>query len=46
MSEVPLHPVRGGPELDHYTYRGTSLIRNSLPIGPYGRPMSKALWWS
>ena len=27
-------------------YRGTSLIRNSLPLGPYGRPMSEALWWS
>ena len=20
-------------------YRGTSLIRNSLPLGPYGRPL-------
>ena len=27
-------------------YRSTSLMRNSLPQGPYGRPMSKALWWS
>ena len=27
-------------------YRGTSLIRNSTPLGPYSRPISRALWWS
>jgi len=27
-------------------YRVTSLIRNSPPLGPYGRPMSRALWRS
>ena len=27
-------------------YRGTSLIRNTLPVGPYSRPMTRALWWS
>jgi len=27
-------------------YMGTSLIRNSLTLGPYSRPMPKALWWS
>jgi len=27
-------------------YRGTSLIRNSTPLGPYGRPMPRALWRS
>jgi len=27
-------------------YRGTSLIRNSPPLGPYGRPMPRALWWA
>ena len=27
-------------------YRGTSLIRNSLPLGPYSRPVPRALWWS
>jgi len=27
-------------------YRGTSLIRNSAPLGPYGRYMPRALWWS
>ena len=27
-------------------YRGTSLIRNSTPLGPYGRPMPWTLWMS
>ena len=27
-------------------YRGTSLIKNSAPLGPYLRAMPKALWWS
>jgi len=27
-------------------YRGTSLIRNNPPVGPYSRPMPRALWWS
>jgi len=27
-------------------YRGTSLIRNSAPLGPYIRTMPRALWWS
>ena len=26
-------------------YRGTSLIRNSAPVGPYGRTIPRALWW-
>ena len=26
------------------TYRGTSLIRNSAPLGPYRRPMPGDLW--
>ena len=26
-------------------YRGPSLIRNSAPLGPYIRPMPRALWW-
>ena len=25
-------------------YRGTSLIRNSAPLGPYRRTMPRALW--
>ena len=27
-------------------YRGTSLIRNNAPLGPYSRTMPMALWWS
>ena len=27
-------------------YRGTSLMRNSAPLGPYSRTMRRALWWS
>ena len=26
--------------------RGTSLIRNTLLLGPYSRPRPRALWWS
>ena len=26
-------------------YRGTSLIRKRLPLGPYRMPMTTALWW-
>jgi len=27
-------------------YRGTSLIRNSAPLGPYNRTIPRALWRS
>ena len=27
-------------------YRGTSLIKERLLLGPYSRTMPKALWWS
>ena len=27
-------------------YRGTSLTRNRPTLGPYSRPMPRALWWS
>ena len=27
-------------------YRGASLIRKRSPLGPYRRPMPRALWWS
>jgi hypothetical protein len=30
----------------HLSYRGTSLIRNQTLLGPYSRPMPRALWWS
>ena len=36
LDEVPSSP----------RYRGTSLIRNCFPLGPYGRPVPRALWWS
>jgi hypothetical protein len=26
-------------------YRGTSLIRNGAPIGPYRRTEHRTLWW-
>ena len=29
-----------------YIYRGTSLIRNCLLLGPYSRPVPRGLWWS
>ena len=29
-----------------WPYRGTSLIRNCPPLGPYSRTMPRALWWS
>jgi hypothetical protein len=29
-----------------HEYSGTSLIRNSAPLGPYRRTMPRALWWS
>ena len=34
------------PALARSLYRGTSLIRNSAPLGPYSRTMAGALWWS
>jgi len=27
-------------------YRGTSLMKNSPALGPYGKTMLRALWWS
>jgi hypothetical protein len=27
-------------------YKGTSLIRKRLPVGPYSSPLPRALWWS
>ena len=29
-----------------FGYRGTSLVRNCTPLGPYSRHMPRALWWS
>ena len=27
-------------------YSGTSLMKNNEPLGPHGRTMPRALWWS
>ena len=43
VPRVQLNTVSSGMYLG---YRGTSLIRNSLPLGPYSRTMSRALRWS
>ena len=26
-------------------YRGTSLIRNSICLGPFSKTLNRALWW-
>ena len=49
MSEVPLHLVevkmfKGGSACAMCAYRGTSLIRNTPPVGPYSSPMPRDLW--
>jgi hypothetical protein len=31
---------------DSWLYRGTSLIKNSAPVGPHSRTMPRALWRS
>ena len=38
--------VVGSTEAGLTPYRGTSLIRNRAPPGPYSRTMPRALWWS
>ena len=32
--------------LSVWVYRGTSLIRNTPLLGPYGRTLPRVLWWS
>ena len=44
MHEVPLQLVIPTPLL--WDRRGTSLIRNSAPLGPHSRTMPRALWCS
>ena len=39
-------PPRSSHRREKAAYRGTSLIRNSPPLGPYSRYMPRALWWS
>jgi hypothetical protein len=44
--DVPQRHDPWEPACVHRGYRGESLIRNSAPLGPYSRNMSRALWWS
>ena len=41
-------PASGGVQVMRLgdVYRGTSLIRNSAPLGPYSSPMPRDLWRS
>jgi len=34
----------GRPQAER-AYRGTSLVRNRHPVGPYSRTMPRLLWW-
>ena len=43
MSEIPLSTLIPTPE-NPEPYRGTSLIRNNLPLAPYCSTMHRALW--
>ena len=33
-------------KLGFKAYTGTSLTRNRVPLGPYSRTVTRALWWS
>ena len=52
MSEVPLYmcemplPEPRAARQGYLAHRGTSLIKNSAPLGPYSRTLSRSLWWS
>ena len=47
MSEVPLQAsVYQSVLMKIFLYRVTSLIRNRAPLGPYRRPVPRALWVS
>ena len=39
-------PAPTAPPPSKVPYRGTSLIRNSAPLGPYRRTMRRVLGWS
>jgi len=43
-ADQPLIPGGAAHGVDPPGYRGTSLIRNCLPLGPYSRTMPRALW--
>jgi hypothetical protein len=44
VAEVPstIQSTQSGPP----SYRGTSLITDCAPLGPFSRPMPRDLWWS
>jgi len=52
MSEVPLFATWRALLLQemlevgdmHRPYRGTSLIRDTPPVGPYRKPVPRGLW--
>ena len=55
MGEVPLYSLVprmgeqgrvGAAAVSMDVYRGTSLIRNNLLVGPCSRPMPRAICWS
>ena len=46
MSVVPLYHPTALLTVGAMHYRGTSLIRNRVPLGPYSRTMPRLLWWS
>ena len=53
MIEVPLYfyleippQATDSPEATFLLYRGTLLTRKRTTLGPYSRPMPRALWWS
>jgi len=42
----PENPLAVHPPVQPLIYRGASVIRKRPPLGPYSRPMPRALWWS
>ena len=42
----PLYNVLRQPSPPSRVYRGTSLVTNTPPAGPYGNSMPRVLWWS
>ena len=43
--DLPVRALKAGGGASS-AYRGTSVIRNSAPLGPFSRIMPRALWWS
>ena len=46
VNDIPItSPEKGYISSSVSVYRGTSLIRNSAPLGSYSRTMPRDLWW-